>query len=282
VWLLLGLCYWLDQVHPVVTTPHVEAFWGALFAAIAQAFVWIADKAVDIAVIIYHATLIVGRGIWEFSKQVGSWFVRGFDFLKKFWSGVLRPFIEYVRGVWWHIRAAMQTIFGPVLDFLWKVRTKLLELYTRYVRPVLDVIDRTRQILQILAQLRVPFARELDRKLAELEDRLVGAIRRAMLEINRLIAQVDRILDFNGLLQRLTLLRSLVRDQRYVTNLWWNAQTRPLTGSERAGLLADPRLVDAETVVGELGPTIDGRITIHTEGIARMTRIVDAELRGAR
>jgi len=82
-------------------------------------------------------------------------------------------------------------------------------------------------------------------------------------------------------LQRLTLISSLVRDQRLLGNLWWNAQSHPLTEGERAELRASAKLPEPDVVVDEFGVWFATRGGLHAEGIERFGAIVDASRRAA-
>ena len=81
----------------------------------------------------------------------------------------------------------------------------------RYFRPILNTITVTRQILRLLARFRLKWAQELDRKLAELEDLLLFPLREALLRLNQAMNWINRIITLDGLLQRVTFIRSLLK-----------------------------------------------------------------------
>jgi hypothetical protein len=60
----------------------------------------------------------------------------------------------------------------------------------------------------------VPFAQAIERKLADLESRLLVPIRFALAKVNEAINWINRIVDLDGLFQRLTLIESAVALQR--------------------------------------------------------------------
>jgi hypothetical protein len=221
VWLVVALLAWLDYAHPLLHQPTTDAFIPAIVAGVVAVFAWIADKAVTVGVILWQVAVLIGQAVFRSLVEVGIVFTKVYGFLGRFWSGVLRPFIGWA---WRQVNALhgwVKRTLQPTLDFLWKVRAKLLELYTKYLRPVLDTIDITRRLLQLLALLRFEWARELDRKLAELEDRLTRPLREAMEKLNQAVDWIDRIVTFDGLFQRLTLIASLLNYERDAWKVWW-------------------------------------------------------------
>jgi hypothetical protein len=221
VWLVVALLAWLDAAHPLLQHP-VEAAWiGALVGALVAAFGWLADKAVTIAIVLYHVAVLIGQALFRALVEVGIVFTKVYGFLGRFWSSVLKPFISWTWRQFTELHAWLKRTFQPALEFLWKVRRKLLEIYERYMRPVLDTIDITRRLLQLLALLRFEWARELDRKLAALEDRLTRPLLEAMRAINLATDWINRIVDFDGFFQRLTLVASLLKYERDAWKVWW-------------------------------------------------------------
>ena len=64
----------------------------------------------------------------------------------------------------------LKRVFRPLFAFLLRLRRELLNFYVKFIRPVLDVIEAIRFGLQLLGRLGVEWAKELDRKLAQLEN----------------------------------------------------------------------------------------------------------------
>lgn len=212
----------------------VQGAWvQAVGAAIAAVFGWLADKAVTVALVVWHAVQIAGVAIWNFAKQIGGVFVKLYDLLGKFWRDVLKPVVSFIWRNIDRIHDWLKRTLGPVITFLEKVRARVWEIYDRYFKPVLDTIELARRVTQILAALHVKWAAELDRKLAELEDRLLWPVREAMMRINQLIAWTDRVIDMNGLYSRGILIRSMWRDIEAQWKMLNNAQSKPLTDAEK-------------------------------------------------
>jgi hypothetical protein len=111
------------------------------------------------------------------------------------------------------------------------LRTWILKAYDKWLRPIFATIDVTRAILRLLADFHVPFAQSIERKLADLESRLMVPIRFALAKINEAINWINRIVDLDGLFQRLTLIESA---WRYSGDMWNVLLGHPPTGVSAA------------------------------------------------
>lgn len=199
------------------------AFVQWIIVGIAEAARWLADKAVTIAVVVWHATKIVAFALWRFATALGGVLGKVYGLLRDFWSGVLKPFIKWVDGRILKLEKWLRDTFGPTLKWLETQRRRLLEFYDRWFRPIFDTIEVVRRTLQLLATFRLEWAQELDRKLAELEDRLLWPIREAMFRLNQIADWLNRVIGLDGLFQRLTLIRSLLEYERDGWKIWWTS-----------------------------------------------------------
>ena len=147
---------------------------------------------------------------------------------------VFGPLYTMLRNLVNKVRNILTKIFGPILDFLDEVRKHIRDFYTYIVRPILDVIAITRAFLGVLAHFDVEWAKKIDAKLAELEGYIALPFEWLTQQLNRIENAIDRILTFDGLFQRVTLLASLMRDGAGVANIVWKTSHQPLSGSKLA------------------------------------------------
>ena len=148
-------------------------------------------------------------------------FGKVWDVLQKFYGRVLRPFVEWSWRNIVKLHDWLKRTLSPLFTFLDALRRDVLKIYNRWLRPILDTIDTVRQVARLLAEFHVPFARKIDDALADLEARLMRPIRLALSKINELIYWMDRVVDFNGLFQRLTLIESAITYERDMWRVWW-------------------------------------------------------------
>jgi len=223
----------------------------------------------------------IGRTLIQFIGNTAGRFADVFDWLKRQWRDVLVPALRTLDR---HVRRFFKWLhdtLSPLIQAIVWLRTHILKIYDRWLRPIFDTIEMLRRILSVFSFFGMEWSRKLDAKLAELEAALRRPIAAILDKLNDAIGAIDRIATANGLLQRLTLVASLVRDQRYLSNLWWNAQTPRLTEAERAELRAAAKLPDPDVVVDELGVWLETRGGIHAEGIDRFGALVESARRAA-
>jgi hypothetical protein len=267
IWGAIALLAWLDAYHNPIQVETRQAFIGVVIAGIGAVFTWLADKAVTVAVTLAQAAVMIGTAIAHFARLVAGVFVRSWSFLGNLWTDVLRPFVGWAWQQVERLAAWLKDTLGPVLKFLDKVRTEIDRIYQRWLRPIFDTIEITRRILQLLAFLRIQWARELDAKLADLEARLLAPVRDLYRLVNLASEWVNRVITLDGLFQRLTLIRSMIRDAGLVFATQHNARIGGLTEEEirrirTGGDAAAPAAVTGEirealrTDAGELAPYV--------------------------
>jgi hypothetical protein len=226
-----------------VGVPHAPpslAWWA--FLGVIIDIVW---KGVEVAA---RVTLqILGYSVnllWRFARNIanGAHELASFAFsgLKRAWS-LLRGTYEHVlkpawQKVWrWidNVEQWLQRTFGPVLTWLRRVRTWILDFWSTYIRPILDLVDITRRALHVLGALGLEWARSLDRRLGAIEDWIERRFQDVLGTLNDVINVVNRIMTADGLFQRLTYIRTLQRDW----NLSWKTlvagYTKPVTETQR-------------------------------------------------
>jgi hypothetical protein len=225
--------------------------------------------------VIYHATVIVGHALVRFGGAVATVFKRSWDFLQVTWSRVLRPLITWSWSQIQRLHNWLVKTLGPVLQFLERVRREFQRFYDHWFRPIFDTIDAARRVLRILATFHVAFARELERKLADLEDRLLRPITELYRRLNEAMNWIDRIVTFDGYFQRLTLIASTLRYERDMWKVWWtSAHKRERERPQRPPSQEPPPLTPAVVAAAAAAYIVDnegpdkGRIDEHVADLA--------------
>jgi hypothetical protein len=246
-----------------VGVPHAPpslAFWA--FLGVIIDIVW---KGVEVAA---RVTLqILGYSVnllWRFARNIanGAHELASFAFsgLKRAWS-LLRGTYEHVlkpawQKVWrWidNVEQWLQRTFGPVLTWLRRVRTWILDFWSTYIRPILDLVDITRRALHVLGALGLEWARSLDRRLGAIEDWIERRFQDVLGTLNDVINVVNRIMTADGLFQRLTFLRTLARDYAHAWSIVLQGFNKPLGAADRDAMdkAAEPKpLADVHRDVG--------------------------------
>lgn len=212
--LVIGIVTWIWR--------GIEAAGRVTLTAVAYSvkLLWtFAGKVSNGLIDIGHGLLVGLRKAWEFFQLTYE------RVIKPAWSKFWRWFDKFRR---W-----MDETIGPILGWLRDLRDQLLLFWKTYVRPWLDLIDVTRRILRVLGSLGLEWARALDKKLAELEERIERPFRVLVAKVNEVINLVNRVITLDGLIQRIALIRSLERDVRYAWRAAVNWRDDPLTGADR-------------------------------------------------
>lgn len=227
---LLSSAAGAPDVAPGHVSPPSVAFLG--FLILLGELIWKGlEVAGKITLTVLHWMVInlslvvtkIGNGL----KALGSGLLvaakRTWEFTRKLYDDVLKPAWGKFWGWFDKFRAWLDRTFGPVLDWLKRLRDNLLLFYKTWIRPWLDLIDVTRKLLRVLASLHVGWARALDARLAKIEELIEKPFRLVLAKLNEVIGIVNRIVTLDGLLQRVALIRSLARDYQFA----WRAITQP-------------------------------------------------------
>lgn len=239
------LAAWAACCHALelhaLEAPHVQqAFFGFL--------IWLGEVIWQGLEAAGHITLAIVAAsvqqLWSFARSVfntaidigkiaGAGFKDAWGFVQKLYDDILKPAWLKFWSLVDRVRGALTRALKPVIDFLQRVRQELLTLYNNWIRPVLDAFDAFRKILRVLETLHLDFARKLDQQIGRLEDLIDAPFRYVLGKLNETINLVNRVVDGNGLFQRLALIRSIERDIGYVHREFLNAWHHPLTDGER-------------------------------------------------
>lgn len=279
IWLAFACLVWLDHNGRIVAQR------SAVFTFLVSAFGFIVNAAqlifdgIELTIDAAVTWLVTAFGwiaarLGEFIVSTGSIFAKTWDALGALWSKVVQPIILQIDDWFKRFSRWLNDLVAPVLKWAQAVRNEIQLIYRTFVRPVLDALDATKHVLDILAKLHVPFAAALERYTTELESWIVENYLRVTGYVNHILDVLDSVLTLDGLLQRLVLVRSLERDAAYLVRLAWNAQlernARPAPGLRSATKLSH---VDAASVgphladyyrdgAGAYADEIDGQVLV--------------------
>jgi hypothetical protein len=124
------------------------------------------------------------------------------------------------------IARILDRIFGPIIDFLDKIRGHLKKFYDKVLRPIIDTIEMVRSFLRLLSLFGIEWSKKLDAQLGQLEQYILAPFEFLVQKLNQALDLINRIITVDGLLQRFTLLGSMLRDAGLITNLAFNTALR--------------------------------------------------------
>lgn len=163
----------------------------------------------------------LGNWVWTALKGSLSALWRGLKALahlnfKSIWSALKRGYERIRRALDWYMRRVQ----AP-LD---RLRRQIWDVYRRFFKPILQVLDSFRVMVRVVALFNRKLAAKLDARLFSLESKLMWPITAALHRINELASYQRALVTALGYLDRVTFLETLRRDALLV----WQVLTNPL------------------------------------------------------
>lgn len=171
-------------------------------------------------------------------------------------GGVLGPIINALASVIRGGAADLGKLFGPLTDSIKKLVNVARHIYDKWLRPILHAIDVARQILRVLESFHLKWAAEADAALGRLEGKLSAPLLLAIRKLNEVSGVVNRIVTFDGALQRVTLLKSMVKHAPCVNNVWWNSQASKPGQYAKQSLDQAPPMLSADEFGDAIGSAV--------------------------
>jgi len=265
---VLGAIAALDHWYGLPATPHTDAFIGIIIAIvsaiaagveaagayIAIALQWVVNALWIMVIALSHG---LAEGLWLAARWAG----RAYDALKVAWDRAIKPFLSWSYRKLNTLELWVKQKLAPVLEFIGKVKARIDELYKTFVRPIIDTIEFIRAVNRVLETFGITLLQKLDEVLAQIERKIEDPLLWVREKITWVENWIDRIVTFDGLFQRLTLLRSLERDVAYRWRSLMFARHKSITGPDveraktalRAPSLADIKTATRGSLLGQGG-----------------------------
>jgi hypothetical protein len=286
----LVLAAWLlDRYVPLGAPPANVAFWQVI-ALIAGAIGHFIHSAADAVVAALVATVqflragvvLLGKGLKTGIFELGRGTARVLRAIKTFAIDTLPKFVKWSYNKLLKFSAWLKLKLGPVLKWLKEVKCHLDDIYTKYFKPVIDTIEFIRALNRTLQVFHINVLRELDSVLAQIEQRIEEPFLWVRGKITAIENLIDRIVTFDGLLQRITLLTSMSKYAPAWINGFWNRQIDPdlQAGSEEERTRAYP-LHDAGTLGDDLSRFYRGDDSFMRAKVEELIALRAEELNGA-
>jgi hypothetical protein len=276
LWRYAATCVLVTDPPIGDAAPPVLAFWP--FVIVLAQVLW---KGVEVAGkitlkllaysvhLLWQFATVIARGVTDVGRYTWTIARKSWHLFRLTYAHVLKP---AWKSVWTWVDKTerwFDRTFGPLLRWLQRLRTWLLQWYATYVRPLMDLFDVTRRALKVLSSFGLAWARALDRRLGEIQDAIDRPFRFVLQQLNEVINVVNRVITADGLFQRLALLRSIQRDIKIVFRQLALAYHRPLTPGEHDAVKAKLAGKPLDQV------TADVREYMQTQGGANASLFVE-------
>jgi len=142
--------------------------------------------------------------LWGIARSVGKFFGHLWN---NFFKGIFSKVLKYLQKV----HRWLEDKLGPVLKFLARVRRALDRYYRLYIKPVLNVLQKIRQVLLIMRLLHISFAKQLDAYILKIEQQITHAFLTIRGIFTSLINVVNAVVDAPLLLRKPVMVLSIRR-----------------------------------------------------------------------
>jgi len=148
-------------------------------------------------------------------------------FLQQLLSDVISGILRVLQEIKNLAQDLYKKVLLPIAQGVINLRDALIDVYQRFIRPMLIVLQDLRKVLSILAAFHVGFAQKLDAKLADLEARITRPFLYVLSFVNGVANWINLIITAGYLLQKSVFLNSLAAYVGEALNLQLNAMNQP-------------------------------------------------------
>jgi len=210
-------------VHPIAPTAHADLF-SAIWAGLQAIAGFLGTAAAATATYLAEAVSWLATRVAGILRATGAMFARTWDGLKIVWADVLKPALKWIDTRIKQLHDWLVRTFKPVFQFLERVNKELQKIHDRFVKPIIDTINFVRVVNRVLLTFHIHLLEKLDRVLSQIEQRIEEPFLWIRQQLTRVWNTLDLIITFDGLYQRVTLIKSLARYAPDWMNGFWNSQ----------------------------------------------------------
>lgn len=135
-----------------------------------------------------------------------------------------------------------EDVIKPALRALRSIRKILDDVYRKWLRPIINVLQQVRKILAVFRAFGFKWAGALDRRIAQIEGKIIGPYIWVVRQLNGYGQWINVILTAGGVFQKPIFRNSAYANAGFLTNLWWTSQSGALTGSSAVTSSSSPDL----------------------------------------
>jgi hypothetical protein len=146
----------------------------------------------------------VGQAFGDFARTVAN-------AAKSLWQHVVSPALEAVRTFFERAGQFIDKVTAPIRAVFERINRALDWVWSRVIAPILDVIEKVRLVLRLLAELGVEWAAKLDAILLALETRIYDSFRTVREWVNTFQSWIDVLFDPRGWIRATPWLYTLYR-----------------------------------------------------------------------
>lgn len=198
-----------------------------------------------IFIFLWNTMVVIVQTVWRGLRALGR-------LIRPLYDHVLRPFLRILRTVFAKIQVILAGVLRPALLALQCVNQALDILYNRILRPISQVFFLLRTWLRVLRIFAPKLARRLDQRIGKIEQKIFGGFFRIRAFVNNAITWINRLVTFDGLLQRVPFIGAVLRDLELLLRIFDLARLDVLDILQIRTLNAQERGIDVDAVLDRI------------------------------
>ncbi len=173
-------------------------------AEVAQIFAYLINLIVQVFQFVWGTLVNVFNFLYKIATSVVKFFQHIWSsFFKTIWPNVLKVLRK--------VHDFLEAKLGPIIRFLKKYRDLIDRNYRLYIKPILNFLQRVRQVLEVMRLMHIGFAKILDQKIAQLETTLTRNFLQLRGLLTSMINAINGIVDLPLLFRKPVLVLSVRR-----------------------------------------------------------------------
>lgn len=216
--------------------------------------------------VIADVVVDVGKAL----AQTGTWIATR---LAQVWAEWILPALRAVVRAFEAVREFFLDVFGPLLKWLEEFWLIILELYDKYVKPILTILDIVHRVTRVLGALGIEWAKDLDRWLTRIRQEINERVLAVVGKVNEIISWLNLLLDPRGLIRGEVFLTTI---DTWVGGVWALLVNRGITGPQESLtklLFQRHPMKDPKTALGEFLNDTTRRGPAVQLGLARFEQL---------
>jgi len=199
---------------------------SGIAAALEQVLIFLVNLLVQVFQFIWGVLV----NVFNFLYKIGTGAVKFFHHL---WTSFFKTIWPKVLSTLRKVHDFLEAKLGPIIKFLKKYRDLIDRNYRLYIKPILNFLQRVRQVLQVMRLMHIGFAKALDQKIAQIETALTRNFLQLRGVLTSMINAVNAVVDLPLLFRKPVLVLSVRRV--------FHSLVRMLTGLPPGWFFPSPR-----------------------------------------
>lgn len=173
-------------------------------AEVAQIFAYLINLIVQVFQFVWGTLVNVFNFLYKIATSVVKFF-------QHIWTSFFKTIWPKVLSVLRKVHDFLEAKLGPIIRFLKKYRDLIDRNYRLYIKPILNFLQRVRQVLEVMRLMHIGFAKLLDQKIQQIESLLTKNFLQLRGLLTSMINVINGVVDLPMLFRKPVLVLSIRR-----------------------------------------------------------------------